>query len=1047
VSVRRLAPRAGVERESDPAHDATPRAPARRTHALSPSVSRTVLDPAHAVMLSRDRHPLPAGSSRPRRMVRAVTAASMRIRFLGFVTTCVTAYPPMASAQGDEPRAGDAAPPAPAGADEPSADAGRKPPATRAALHGSVRDAESGLPVAGAAVEAVGASARAETDENGRYRLELPPGVYAVRYWVGGYQSLRATQVRVFGGMARKIDVALKPDQTEAFELVVEAKPDTASVDALAIERRKATSVGDAVGRAEIARTPDRDAAQAARRVVGATIEGNRFVYVRGLGERYTNAQLNGAPLPSPEPDRAAVPLDLFPTQVLESLTIVKTFTPDSPGDFAGGSVRIQTRRVPQDFLFSSSLSFGFNTTTTFKQRLSHRGGSLDWLGIDDGTRALPGSVPGDYPLTLGVEKPNGDYVLDRELTAQGNELNTFMSATRGTALPDHGASIVAGNGWRLGKDVRVGFLASVNYRRGYTIRHEERRVLEPDPASPTGLRTLNALDVELGAENVSWGTFASLMSELGKHHRLNLVAFHSQLADNDTQTFDGFWSRNDATLHTTRLRFVTRALNVLQLQGEHELERLSGAKLDWNVSYSVAARDEPDTRDVVYQLNPTLGAYTYVDGSESGRHFFSSQSEKAYGLGADFTQPLEHGERATSLKVGGLVSIKDREFNARRFSFRRVPGTPADPFTCPGTTYDESCPDSLFVPGNIGTALRLQENTRPEDAYTAGLDVYAAYVMTDASLARDLRLVAGERIEVTRQKIEPFDQFDSGATVRGADLKSTDQLPAAALVFDATPKSKLRLGVSRTLARPQLRELAPFAYSDFFGGRLTAGNPDLRLTRITNADLRFEHFPKLSEVLAFSVFYKQFQDPIEPVVTPSGDSGLITFQNAEGANLLGVELEARFGLDHFSPSARGFSLVSNLTVARSRIEVRQTDADFLTNTSRPMVNQAPYVLNLALDYENEALGLNTRLLYNVNGARLVEVGAEGLDDAYEHPRHRLDLVAAKELGKHVQVKLSATNLIDPERVVTIGKELRDDRVTIRYRDGRSFAVGASWKY
>lgn len=969
----------------------------------------------------------------------------MRSRVFGLAFASALLLAPTAWAQDDTADGDEEA--APYGDPESTAPAGRRPPAGKAALYGVVQDAETGQAVAGAAVEVVGTGLTTQTDESGTYRLELPPGVYAVRYWVGGYQSLRATQVRVFGGMARKIDVKLKPDQSEAFELVVQAKPDTASVDALALERKKSTSVGDAVGRAEISKTPDRDAAQAARRVVGATIEGNRFVYVRGLGERYTNAQLNGTPLPSPEPDRAAVPLDLFPTQVLESLTIVKTFTPDAPGDFAGGSVRIQTRRVPDEFLFSSSLSLGYKTTTTFKERLSHRGGSLDWLGVDDGTRALPDGVPDDYSLTLGVEKPSGDFVLDPELKAQGDEMNTFMSATRSTALPDHSASIVAGNGWKLGKDHRVGFLASLNYRRGYTIRDEKRRVLEPDPTAASGLKRVNDLDVEVGSEDVSWGTFASLMGELGKHHRLNLIAFHSQIADKDTQTFDGYWSRNDATLHTTRLRFVSRALNVLQLQGSSEFDELAGGTLDWNLSYSVAARDEPDTRDVVYQLNTNLGAYTYVDGSESGRHFFSSQSEKAYGVGADWTQPLVAGERATSLKFGGLVSIKDREFSARRFAFRRIPGSPPDPFTCPGTTYQETCPDSLFVPDNIGTVMRLQENTRPEDAYDAGLDVYAAYVMTDASLARDLRMIVGERIEITRQNIEPFDQFDTGAIVRGADLKSTDQLPAAALVYDATEKTKLRFALSRTLARPQLRELAPFAYSDFFGGRLTAGNPDLEITRITNADLRLEHFPKLSEVLAFSLFFKHFKDPIEPVVTPSGDSGLVTFQNAEGANLLGVELEARFGVDHFSPAAKGFSVVSNLTLARSRIAVRQTDTDFLTNTSRPMVNQAPYVLNIAFDYENENLGLNTRLLYNVNGARLVEVGAEGLDDAYEHPRHRLDFVAAKDLDEHFQVKLSATNLLDPERVVTIGKELRDDRVTLRYRDGRSFSIGASWKY
>lgn len=918
--------------------------------------------------------------------------------------------------------------------------------AATAKIRGRVVDSINAARLSGVRVDVVQTNYFALTDTDGSFELALPPGTYSLRFWTPGYVPMRAQKVVLWTGADRRIDVSLESDDLSADEFVVEAAPDRSSIHSLALERKQSAVVGDSVGRAEISKTPDRDAAQAAKRVVGASIEDGRFVYVRGLGERYTNALLNGAPLPSPEPDRAAVPLDLFPTQILESLTIAKTFTAEMPGDFAGGSVRVQTRRVPDKFEFSASASLGFETNTTFRERLAHRGGKLDFLGVDDGTRALPSGVPNDYQLAQGTEKPNGEFVLDPELNRQGQELNTFMSGVRSFSLPTHSLSLVVGDGFRLSKQNKLGYITSLNYRRGFKSRREKRRVYEADATQPSGLSILNDLDVETGSEDISWGALAGVTLELGKAHRLTALGFHSQLADIDTQTFDGYWRRNDATLHSTRLKFVSRALNVLQLSGQSSFDDLDDAVLDWNLSYSVAQREEPDTRDVVYQKNSQTGVFSYVDGSESGRHFFGSQSERAYAAGMDFTQPLVDADRA-KLKLGGLVSIKDREFAARRFSFRRVPGSAPSLFQCSGTSYQEDCPDALFVPENIGTALRLQESTRPEDAYTADLDVYAIYLMGDTQLSDDLRLVVGERVEITRQRIVPFDQFDTGANVRGADLASTDLLPAMALAYDVTSKSKLRFSVTRTLARPQLRELAPFAYSDFFGGKLTSGNPDLTLTRIINADMRFEYFPKLSEVLAFTVFFKRFRDPIEPVATPSGDGGLVTFQNAEAANMIGLELESRVGLAYLADAIRNLSLVANLTVARSRIEVEQTDRNFLTHTSRPMVNQAPFVLNLALDYENEKLKLNGRVLYNVRGKRIVEVGSDGLDDAYEHPRHSLDLVLAKDIGEHFQVKGAATNLLDPERVVSIGPDNRDDRVTSRYRDGRGFSIGASYKY
>ena len=280
-------------------------------------------------------------------------------------------------------------------------------------------------------------------------------------------------------GKATRLDVDLVADKdaVDVFEVVEEA--DKSSLEGLVLARQKSTVVGDSIGRSEISKTTDRNAAQAAQRVVGANVVGGRFVYVRGLGERYTNALLNGVPLPSPEPDRAAVPLDLFPTGVLNSLTIVKTFTPDSPADFAGGSVRIETREIPKEPLFQITARGGYNTNSTFRDRLTYRGGDLDWLGIDDGTRALPDNFPKQFADTLPPD----------QRTQAGHDLNSYMSAQHSGTPPEFSVGVVAGNGWDFGNDRKLGGLLAVNYGQSYTVRRDEIvRIFTPAgrPAKPS---------------------------------------------------------------------------------------------------------------------------------------------------------------------------------------------------------------------------------------------------------------------------------------------------------------------------------------------------------------------------------------------------------------------------------------------------------------------------------------------------------------------------------------------------------------------------------
>lgn len=929
----------------------------------------------------------------------------------------------------------------------------RPAPPGKGVVWGRVTDAELHEPIIEAQVRVEGLvggkKVEVFTDEEGYFRLELPPGTYTVRVFYELHEPLRLEGLQVALGQIQRADAEIVPQEGALEESLIEDRAETASLEGQTLSRQRAAAVRDGVGRAEIAKSTDSNAAEAAQRVVGASIVDGRFVYVRGLGERYTNSLLNGAPLASPDPNRAAVPLDLFPALVLDAVHISKTFTPDLPGDFAGGSVQIETRAIPSKPLFSVSLKGGFNDQATFRQRLDHRGGGWDWLGIDDGARGLPSSL-GDFAARRNTVRPDGSVVTNEDVTRIGRDMNSSMASTRSTALPDHGLSVVAGNGYRIGGG-RIGYLAALNYDRSYErIANGIRRNFLNNRTPDGRLQALQDFTYQEGSSEVRWGVFATAMFEPTKEHRLRATVLHSLQNEDKTVQYDGFHLGLNAEISNTRLSFVTQTMTLGQVRGEHDFAQLKGGSLDYTLYVASARRDEPDTRDTAYQYVPALDSYAFVDGPDSGRHFWSEQTERTYGGTFNWTQPLSE---TAKVKFGGLLSTKDRDFWARRFAYRWSSNTPL-PVCPPGSSFPTECPKSHFVDDNIGTRptrhmFELQEGTRSTDAYRAGLDVYAAYALVDARVFDRIRLIVGPRVEWTRQTVTPIPRYGAEATVSPSDLSDVDVLPAASLVFDATRTVKFRASVSRTLARPQVRELAPFSFNDYFGGREVLGNPDLVLTKILNGDVRVEYFPTLREVLALSFFVKDFTDPIEPVVIPGGESttALLTFRNAPGARVLGAELELRKSLGGLHESLVPFSILSNLTLAHSRIEVPQTGRGFITSTSRPLVNQAPVTFNLALDYSSG--GNNARLLFNVVSRRLVEVGTLGLPDGYLQPRPTLDATFGRDFGEHWQLKLSAENLLNAPYLVTQGATLEPDESNVqrKYTTGRIFSITARYQY
>jgi hypothetical protein len=912
---------------------------------------------------------------------------------------------------------------------EETPDPTRPPPRGKGAIWGTVKSRE-GETLLEALVTVIGRKDYATTDLEGRYRLELPPGTYQLRVQYELHRPARVKNVRVVQTRVSRVDVILDPDTTAVEEVTaVEAEVERASSATQLFLRKNAAQTSDSIGAQDIAKTPDRNAADAVRRVTGTTVVDGRYIFIRGLGDRYTNSLLNGSPLPSPEPDRQSVPLDMFPSLVLSDLTVSKTFLPDMPGDFAGGSLNIHTRDLPNKFLFQTTLGVGANTESTFRRRLSYPGGSTDWLGIDDGGRSLPRQVPAQR-----VTRIRTDGSINPDLTEVGKAVNTEMGTNREVNLPNGNLSAVLGDSFKLGQQRVFGYMAGITYTRRFQRRYDEIiRTYGVDQNRPGELVRFNDYRAETGTDTVTWSGLGTVSYAFDNDHKIALTGLYSRNAEKEGRVITGLNDEQQANVRDERIRFVNRALVYGQLRGDHRFRKLGGMEIAWTALWARATLNDPNLRETVYVDDPTLGP-SFRENTQSGQHFYAAQGETTRSGSLDWTQPLTTGDFATKIKAGGMVTLRGRSFNSRRFRFIRNPSADNAQF--------RQEPNQLFQDQNVGPLLELEEWTRPTDAYAAQYNVYAGYAMADVALTSKLRIVVGERVESSRQNIESFDPFSADAERVRSQLNKTDLLPSANVIYKLTSESNLRLSATRTVARPQLRELAPFIFSDFFGAREILGNPDLDRTRIVNLDARFELFPRIGEVLAVSLFHKRFDKPIETIIIPTS-RGVISYQNAKGAVNTGIELEARKTLDFMTDHLKEFSLLTNVTIVHSRVDLDTSSPGIQTSSSRPLAGQSPYVLNVALDWNHEKTKTRLRALYNVSGARIAQVGQNGIPDVYEQPRNLLDLSAAQGIGEHLDLKATIENALNAPVRFTQGED--GAFIANRYLVGTTFWLSATY--
>lgn len=885
--------------------------------------------------------------------------------------------PPAAPTTPDAPPAD-----APPGAGAPAAPA----PAADATgtLTGHVVDGESEVGIAAATIRVIGGAAGEQTftaELDGSFTVHLAPGSYTVVVATPEYVTQTRSLTVADAPVTLDVTLAPVPRTGKAETIEVYGGLDTRKDSAVLAERRAAATVSDAVSAQQIARSADSNASDAAKRMVAATIQDNRYIVIRGLGGRYSTTLLNGVPLPSPDPDVPAAPLDLFPASLITNLTVHKTFAPDMPGNFAGGALGIETRNYPTSFLLKIRIGLGSNTESSFRTINGQSGGSLDMLGFDDGARALPSSIARDQ-----LAGAAGNEQLNRQIASFKNN----WSLERNTAGPNLGLGATIGDSITVAGN-RLGYYGAVSYGHGYAQRKTHIARVGGDDGNGGRAPSVLQLDDAQGIEQANLSAVAGAGYKLAPGHKLDVFGMYVHTADASSSEVTGT-DNSTAIVDRTRLSFLQRELMFTQVLGEHRLD--DHAIVTWQGNVARVAQDEPDTRDLQRTQTPD-GRWAISSSVGSSERLFGKLADTTLGGAAGIRLPFER----IKASAGASIQRSARDYQVRRFHFNLLGDTPF------------LAPDEAFAPENAGSQMSMYEATQATDGYNATRTIAAGYAMADLDITRRLRVVAGARFEQSQLDLG----LDSALTALGGDAMRTkrtdrDVLPSVNAVFSVTPSSQLRAAYAMTVARPNFREVAPALYYDYVRRRVIGGNPNLEETQIHNGDLRWETFLSNDEVLAASVFAKHFVKPIERIVSIAGDGDNVGFQNADSANTYGVELEARLSLARLTAALDAFSLGGNLSLIDSRIDLGD-------GAHRTLQGQSPYVANVSLGYEHKRRGTRVDLAYNAFGRRIEEVGTGGAGNVYEEPFHRLDLAISQPLPRSLRVKLAATNLLD-QRVV-----------------------------
>jgi len=916
-------------------------------------------------------------------------------------------------------------------------------------ISGKIMDGEFNdvLPFANVAIK--GTTVGTTSDFEGAYSLDIEPGTYTVTFSFLGYTTQEITGVVVEANQTVAVNVTLQPAASQLDEVVLTTtvrKNTEASV--LNLQKNSVTLM-DGLSLESIKATGASNIASAIKRVPGVSVQEGKYVYVRGLGDRYTKSILNGMDIPGLDPDKNTVQMDIFPTNILENVIVLKSASAELPADFTGGVVNIVTKDFPTQKQMSISASVGYNPSMHFQDNyLSYEGGGSDFLGFDDGTRDLP------FPSNTDVPSPS-DSQNNGSLEGLTRSFNPIMAAERQTSKPDFSLGFSYGNQFNIGEN-RLGFIASLDYKNTTTFYEGfENGIYQKAPESEIyELRFDRRQRGDIGSNNVLASALTGLSYKTGKSkYRLNLL--HIQNGESRAALFEQRTEISNAIdVVKDNLEYSQRSVSNLLLSGKHTSEDASFVT-EWSLSPTLSNVQDKDVRLTTFIINPD-GFTISSDAGFPVRLWRDLEEINAIGK-IDFSKSYELFGNKSILKFGGLYSYKKRDYSIYNYDIA---------FFNFSTASLNGDPNAILADENIWTTddrsgSYIRGNFQPANTFESEQNTMAFYISNEFKFAEKFRAILGLRAE-------QFTTFFTGQNNTGTEIyedeKTIDVLdffPSANLIYEFKENTNFRLSYSRTTARPSFKELSIVQIPDLLTGILFLGNLELQPTYIDNFDFRFEVFGEEAQMLAISSFYKKFTDPIEIVAYDITAPNQFTPRNAPSATVFGVELEGRKNLGFLSDGLKNLSINLNVSIIESKIDMARgenqeyesrqifaRDGETIED-SRDLQGQSPYLINAGLNYDNRETGLETGIFYNVQGKTLEVVGFGQNPDVFTQPFHSLNFNFSKTIGKEQRSKISlkANNILSDERV-SLYESFGATKQNFSFRDpGMSFSIGYSLSF
>lgn len=921
-------------------------------------------------------------------------------------------------------------------------------------LSGTITDINSGETLIGANVVIDGTTTGTSTDFDGKYQFDAPAGTYTIHISYIGFQEKRVEGVVIKDNEVTYLDVSLSDQAIDlGVEITVTAAAIERSENAILMLQKKSDKIQDGISSQEMSKFAVSDAAGAMKKVTGATVQGGKYINIRGLGDRYSLTQLNDLVIPSTDPYRNAAQLDLIPTNLLENIITSKTFTPDQPGNFTGGNVNIKTKSFPEQFSFTVSASAGYNPQNNLINNfLTHAGGSTDYWGYDDGSRSMPTTI---NEQTRELLSDNSELIarLGRDgadeaaqaLDASIRSLNRqFEPSTMETPV-DHSLSLAFGNQYNfLGRP--LGVIMSASFKQSYRMLDRFQKsnwVLEDINSGVLG----NQGDFE-DTQSTQNPTLNGLFGLAYKFSNLSSINFNL-IYNHNTEKFSRsvFGERPDNIiapdfLEGRALSFNEREILNYQLSGTHVFEGLNNMKLEWKGSYTESSQDEPMTRFFENQYNLTNDFYSLpLSNIQRPFYFFRYLADEQLTGKIDLELPLGQGN--TKIKIGSLITMKDRTFTEDRFQVSDKGRGETSISDLNGDVNAWMADDNVGILGQEGARYTLGnyiiDGTIPDNSYTGHDNVTAFYGMLTFNISERLKSIVGARFEKTDLMAESG-AFQKPEEDRLGKINEADLLPSVNFIYSLNDNMNIRATYSKTLARPNMREIAPFTSFDPLEKFFYNGNTQLQRTLIDNADLRWEYFMRPGEVFAISAYYKNFDNPISLQYIKSSNPEL-QFTNVTRGEVYGLEFEFRKDLDMVAHFLRNFKLNTNVSLIGSSIDVDDVTGNEPDN--RPYEGQSPFIVNVSLSYTHPDAGIDAILSLNSLGDRLNFIGREGTPDVYDRGRNQLDFNLIKKIGD-VNLRLSAQNLLDAEYVLS-SKFEGQEYIYSRFQRGVTVTFGVSY--